>query len=108
MIAQISPTELAARLNTAGDTKPVLLDVREPWEFATCAIAGAVPIPMQEIAARLYELDRTQELVCICHHGMRSLQAGMFLTRNGFERVLNLSGGIDAWARDVQPEMPRY
>jgi rhodanese-related sulfurtransferase len=106
MIAQLSASELAARLQ--GPQAPMVLDVREPWEFATCAIAGAVHVPMRDIPARLTELDEDQEIVCVCHHGARSLQVGVFLSRNGFPRVYNLSGGIDAWAREVEPGMPRY
>ncbi|MFM2400060.1 MAG: hypothetical protein RL341_2217 [Pseudomonadota bacterium] len=106
MIPQLSPAELTARLQ-ASDA-PLVLDVREPWEFATCAIAGATHVPMREIPARLADLDSEREIVCVCHHGMRSLQVGVFLARNGFERVYNLAGGIDAWAREVEPAMPRY
>jgi rhodanese-related sulfurtransferase len=106
MIAHFSPVELAARLKS-GDA-PVLLDVREPRELSTCAIEGVTHIPMQEIPTRLQELDSNREIVCICHHGTRSLHVGMFLARNGFKKVANLSGGMDAWARDVQPDMPRY
>jgi rhodanese-related sulfurtransferase len=106
MIPHLSPTELTALLKTAD--APLVLDVREPWETATCAIAGAVHVPMREIPARLAELDADKDIVCVCHHGMRSLQVGVFLSRNGFERVYNLTGGIDAWAREVDPTMPRY
>jgi rhodanese-related sulfurtransferase len=106
MIPQLSPAELTARLQ-APDA-PLVLDVREPWEFATCAIAGATHVPMREIPARLSDFDSEREIVCVCHHGMRSLQVGVFLARNGFERVYNLAGGIDAWAREVEPAMPRY
>jgi rhodanese-related sulfurtransferase len=106
MIAQISPAELTARLQA--QDAPLVLDVREPWEFATCAIAGATHVPMREIPGRISDLDSDREIVCVCHHGMRSLQVGVFLARNGFARVYNLAGGIDAWARDVEPTMPRY
>lgn len=106
MIAHLSAAELATRLQ--GAHAPVVLDVREPWEFATCAIKGAMHVPMRDIPARLAELDENQEIVCVCHHGARSLQVGVFLSRNGFPHVYNLSGGIDAWAREVEPSMPRY
>ncbi|MGL4576022.1 MAG: rhodanese-like domain-containing protein [Burkholderiaceae bacterium] len=103
---QLSPAELTLRLQAPN--APLVLDVREPWEFATCAIAGATHVPMREIAARLADLDSEREIVCVCHHGMRSMQVGVFLARNGFERVYNLAGGIDAWAREVELTMPRY
>jgi rhodanese-related sulfurtransferase len=106
MIAHLTAPELAARLQS--DDTPIVLDVREPWEFATCAIAGALPMPMREVPTRMAELDESKDIVCVCHHGARSLQVGVFLARNGFERVFNLSGGIDAWAREIEPAMPRY
>lgn len=106
MIPHLSAAELAQRLQSAD--APVVLDVREPWEFATCAIAGSTHVPMRDVPARMAELEEDKEIVCVCHHGMRSLQVGVFLTRNGFARVYNLSGGIDAWAAQVEPTMPRY
>jgi len=86
----------------------VLLDVREPWEFQACRIEGARLLPMRELPARIGELDPAAETVVICHHGGRSLQAAMFLERQGFSCVHNLSGGVDAWARSVDPAMPLY
>ncbi|MCC5811228.1 MAG: sulfurtransferase [Ectothiorhodospiraceae bacterium] len=85
-----------------------LLDVREPWEFAHCAIAGSVNLPMGEIVARRHEIPRDRTVVCICHHGMRSLQVAAFLKQQGYEAVENLAGGVEAWAQDVDPDMPRY
>jgi rhodanese-related sulfurtransferase len=105
---QISPAELAAWLGDKGRAKPLLLDVREPWEFQTCSIAGSRHVPMGEIPSRRDEIDAGAEVVVICHHGSRSLQVAMFLEKNGFARVHNLSGGVDSWAKTVDPSMPVY
>jgi len=90
----------------------LLLDVREPWEFRLAAIrvAGGETrnLPMQEIPARLAELDPAQPMLCICHHGMRSAQVVAFLARQGFDSVYNLAGGIDAWSMQVDPSVPQY
>ena len=103
---QIRPQELSALLSQAAP--PVVLDVREPWEIATASLKGSVTIPMHEITTRLSELSTTQPIVCLCHHGMRSLQVAMFLERNGFETVYNLAGGINAWSLDIDPTVPTY
>jgi rhodanese-related sulfurtransferase len=104
----LSAPELAAWLADPARAKPVLLDVREPWEFQTCHIEGALPIPMNSVPARLQELDEEAPIVCICHHGARSMSVAAFLERNGFTEVHNLSGGVHAWAREVDPAMPTY
>jgi len=87
---------------------PILLDVRESWEFNICHIKNSTLIPMNEIAVRLTELDPQQEIVVICHHGVRSRQVAMLLEYNGFNNIINLTGGIDAWAKKVDPLMPTY
>jgi rhodanese-related sulfurtransferase len=102
----ITAPELAARL--AESAPPVLLDVREPWEFDTCHIEGSLPMPMNTIPARLAELDEDAAIVCICHHGARSMAVAGFLERNGFRDVTNLTGGIHAWALQVDKAMPTY
>ena len=104
----ISPAELAAWLADSGREKPVLLDVRQPWEFQTCHIAESLLVPMSEIPARVGELEPREPLVVICHHGARSMQVAMFLEKQGFSAVNNLAGGVDAWARTVDPAMPVY
>jgi|SRR5271166_665645 len=104
-LSEIEPIELKQRLND-GD-RPLILDVREPWETATASIDGTLNIPMADIPSRLAELDPDRETIVMCHHGVRSAQVAMYLARNGFEHVLNLSGGIDAWS-DVDPSVPRY
>jgi rhodanese-related sulfurtransferase len=104
----LAPADLALRLTQSETPAPLLLDVREPWEFATCHIAGSQPMPMSSVPARAEELDPEAEIVVICHHGMRSAQVCMFLERQGFSRVFNLAGGVAAWAVDVDPAMPQY
>lgn len=90
-------------------TAPVrLLDVREPWEYALCRIEGSTHIPLGELPRRVGELDPGAPLVLVCHHGVRSRHAGLFLERLGFSRLVNLAGGIDGWARAVEPGMPVY
>lgn len=108
MIEQLQASELHSWLADATRAKPVVLDVREPWEHEVCAIANSRLLPMQEIPARLQELPADSDIVVVCHHGMRSLQVANFLKQSGLERVFNLSGGIAAWAEQVDPDMPRY
>ena len=103
---QITPNELAQELESGN--LPVLLDVREQWEFNHCRIAGSQLMPMQSVPLRLGEIDPGKRIVCICHHGARSMQVGLFLESKGFANVVNLSGGVAAWARSVDPAMPTY
>lgn len=104
----LTAPELAAWLADESRKKPVLLDVREPWEFQTCHIEGSVPVPMQTVPARMQELEEDEPIVCICHHGARSMSVAAFLERNGFSQVINLTGGVHAWALQVDPSMPTY
>ena len=104
----LTAPELAAWIADPDRPAPFLLDVREPWEYETCHIAGAQSIPMQTIPARLNELEEDQQIVCICHHGARSMSVAAFLERNGFPDVINLTGGIHAWAQQVDASMPTY
>lgn len=104
----ITAPELAAWLGDASRAKPLLLDVRENWEFETCRIEGSTLVPMNSVPARLQELDEDAEIVCICHHGARSAAVGSFLERNGFTNITNLTGGVHAWAVLVDPAMPKY
>lgn len=101
----MSPNELATHLE---DHQPLLLDVREPWEFRICHLDHSQLVPMGEIHQHLQGLDKQRETVVICHHGIRSRQVAMFLEYQGFENVINLSGGVSAWARDVDCDMPTY
>jgi len=104
----LSAPQLAARLADESRPRPFLLDVREPWEFDTCRIEGATLMPMQSIPGRIDDLDEDAEIVCICHHGARSLQVAAFLEHHGFGKVSNLTGGVHAWALQVDSSMPKY
>jgi rhodanese-related sulfurtransferase len=105
---QITAGQLAAWLADAGRGKPLLLDVRESWEWDRARIEGSRLMPMRELPARLDELDPAREVVAICHHGARSQQVALYLERNGFSKVHNLQGGVDAWSRTVDPAVPLY
>jgi rhodanese-related sulfurtransferase len=104
----LSVRELADWLADEQRAKPLLLDVREPWEMQICRIDGSEPMPMRTVPARASELERTAEVICVCHHGRRSMHVGMFLEQQGFTNVYNLTGGVDAWARQVDKAMPTY
>jgi rhodanese-related sulfurtransferase len=103
----LNPSELKALLDTSGPAT-LLLDVREPWEYAICHIAGCKSIPMGQIPSRMGELDPNANIVVICHHGIRSREIAQLLEQAGFTDVANLQGGIDAWAREIDPEMALY
>lgn len=102
----ILPEELKKRLD-AGE-KPILLDVREPWEFTICKIEGSVNISMSEPEKLINELNANDEIIAICHHGMRSFQVCNYLENNGFNKVLNLDGGIDSWAKTIDTDIAQY
>ena len=103
---EITPAELAAAL--AGATPPLVVDVREPWEWELARLDGATHLPLREIPARMSELDTRREVVTVCHHGVRSLRARELLMSAGFAHVRSLAGGIDAWAEEIAPGMARY
>ena len=103
---EISPTDLAARL-ARGDTLTVL-DVRERWEFETVHLLGSLLLPLSELAHGSALLDKDAEYIALCHHGMRSEMAASWLRNQGFARVVNLVGGIDAYSIEVDPSLPRY
>ncbi len=94
------------------ETGVLLLDVREPWEVALAHIdlpgVTRLDMPMNTVPSRMAELDRSQPIVCICHHGGRSAQVVAFLLRQGHDRVYNLAGGVDAWSTQVDSAVPRY
>jgi rhodanese-related sulfurtransferase len=104
---EFSAKELQQYLESAAQ-QPLLLDVREPWEFKTARIDGATLVPMRSVPAKVTELDPQQEVVVICHHGVRSRMVCLFLENHGFTNVINLNGGVDGWARDVDPHMATY
>lgn len=102
----ITPRELKSRLEHG---EPLaLVDVREPGEHAICAIPGSRLIPMDEVPRRIRELDPDVETVVVCHHGIRSAHVIAHLESRGFHKLVNLRGGIDAWAREVDPTMRTY
>jgi rhodanese-related sulfurtransferase len=104
----ISAADLANWLADETRTPPLLLDVREPWEQQICTITGSQSMPMRQIPVAFSTLDPHRAIVCVCHHGGRSAQVAMFLQRQGCEDVYNLTGGVDAWARQVDQSMPVY
>ncbi len=104
----ISAPTLAQWLQDPERPPPRLLDVREPWEQQICQIYGSHLVPLRTLPERLDELDPSDPVVCICHHGARSAHVAMWLARQGFADVYNLSGGVDAWARQVDPSMATY
>ena len=103
---EITPAELKARLNSG--EKVVLVDVREPWEHEICRIEGARLVPLGVLAASLNTLPDVDEVICLCHHGMRSLDAAAWLRFQGFEKAKSLAGGIERWSLEVDPNVPRY
>ena len=105
---QITPAQLKSWLDDPSREQPVLLDVREPWEYERARIEGSRLVPMREVPARVAEVAADREVVAICHHGGRSMQVAMFLEKQGFKCVHNLVGGIDAWSRTVDPAVPLY
>jgi len=104
---ELSPQELQEYLQNT-DAEPLLLDVREPAEFEICHIDGSQLLPMGKVAASVDELPQQRPIVVICHHGMRSYSIARYLEQQGFEPVFNLRGGLDAWARMVDLDMPTY
>lgn len=102
-----TPKQLQQYL-TETDEAPLLLDVRERWEFEYCNIANSVLIPMGKLPDKLDELDPQKEIIIICHHGIRSRQMGYYMEQMGFKHIINLDGGVERWAEDVEPTMKRY
>lgn len=107
MVRQLTPRQLQERL-AAGGAPPVILDVRQPWEAQICALPGSTLIPMNDVPHRLEELSKDAEIVVLCHHGVRSQRVAYYLQTVGFEKLYNLSGGIDAWSKEVDPTMAKY
>lgn len=104
---KFSPAQLKQYLESR-DRPPQLVDVREPWEFDYCHIAGSVLIPMGQIAEKAVRLAADEPVVVICHHGIRSRQVAWYLESLGFTDVINLEGGVEQWAQDVELDMRRY
>ena len=104
---ELSAIELESHLKTTTND-PLLLDVREPWEFEKCQISKSVLVPMRQIPSVLNELDPDRETIVICHHGIRSRSVASYLVNNEFSNVINLTGGVDAWAKYVDHSMETY
>jgi rhodanese-related sulfurtransferase len=104
---ELTPLECKAYLETNAE-KPLLLDVREPWEHRIASLEGSTLIPMREIPAAAEGLDPSQEIIVICHHGIRSRHVAHYLESRGFARVINLRGGVDAWARELDTRLATY
>jgi len=104
---EISPEDVKAKLDH--QDRFTLLDVREPWEIETAKIPGAKLIPMGDIPSRAHqELDPEDEIVVLCHHGVRSMNVTVWLRQQGFEKTRSMRCGIDAWSRRVDGEVPMY
>jgi len=106
---EITPSQLAAIIAGPERERTVLLDVREPGEFAIARIEGSTLMPMGDVPSRAnHELDPDAHIVTICHHGVRSMNVAVWLRNQGFEQTQSLRGGIDAWAASVDPSVARY
>jgi rhodanese-related sulfurtransferase len=108
LIPEVGPAELERWRHDADAAPPVLVDVREPWEFAYCHISDSRSVPLAELPVALGTLPRDRDLVVVCHTGMRSYHAAAWLRNAGFQRVFNLRGGVAAWAAEVEPAMKQY
>ena len=103
---RFSPQQLADYVQ---DNTPLLLDVREPWEYAICKLDGSELVPMRQIPAFAPQLDPQQDIVVICHHGIRSKAVCDYLEQqHGYTRLINLEGGVDAWAKQLDSSMATY
>ena len=114
MIEALSPSNFAAWRDAQAKV-PIVLDVREPWELQTAAVNAEsftlLHIPMQSIRARIPELKQhgtDQPIACLCHHGIRSMQVANYLALHGFTSVVNVQGGIAAWAEQIDPRIAQY
>jgi rhodanese-related sulfurtransferase len=104
---EITP-QAFAQLRSA-PSAPILLDVREPWEFAITQLPNSLLMPMGDVPSRAHaELDPDAPIVVLCHHGQRSLSVALWLRNQGFDHAQSLAGGIDAWSRLIDPTLPRY
>jgi rhodanese-related sulfurtransferase len=116
MITQIRPAAFSQWLAQQTEQPPLVLDVREPWEVAVASVKpladapafDVLVMPMQSIPQRLNELPQDRTIACLCHHGMRSQHVAAFLLNRGFENVVNISGGIDAWSSELDASVATY
>ena len=103
---EITPGDVKARLDRG--EKLILVDVREQWEYDLCRIEGARLVPLGARAASLQTLPDVEEVICYCHHGMRSLDAAAWLRFQGIEKAKSMAGGIERWSLEIDPKIPRY
>jgi len=103
---EIKPADVKERLDRGESL--VLVDVREQWEYDVCRIEGARLVPLSSLAASLNTLPDVDEVICYCHHGMRSLDAAVWLRQQGVESAKSMAGGIERWSVEVDPQVPRY
>ena len=108
MIAEIDPGELVAWRQDASREPPLVVDVRERWEFDYCRIDDSQWLPLHALPQAIDNLPQERDIVVVCHTGVRSFHAAAWLKRAGFDRVHNLRGGVAAWADQVEPTMKRY
>jgi rhodanese-related sulfurtransferase len=105
-IDHLSPRDVAARL--ASDRPPVIIDVRERWEYDIAHLEPSTLIPLSTLPAQVHTLDPAQCYAILCHHGMRSERAATWLAQQGFTQLINIAGGIDAWSVEVDATLPQY
>lgn len=106
---EITTRDLKQLLALAGPDRPIILDVREAWEYQVARIEGSTLTPMGDIPSRDFnELDPEAHIITVCHHGVRSMNVAVWLRNQGFENAQSLRGGIDAWSAEIDPSMPRY
>ncbi len=112
MVDPIRPAELLSWCAQEGGARPLVLDVREPWECALASVPAQgfelLTIPMGSLPARVAELDLDRPIACLCHHGVRSRRVAVWLAQQGCDRVANIEGGIDAWSQEHDPQVPQY
>ena len=111
-VQQVAAAQFAQWRDAQAPRQPLVLDVREPWEVQTASVRPdgfeLRVIAMGEIPSQLAQLPKDRPIACLCHHGMRSLQVAHFLQQQGYQKMLNLKGGIDAWSDEIDPSQPRY
>jgi rhodanese-related sulfurtransferase len=111
MVEQVRPADWDDWAQ-ARPARPLLLDVREPWEVQVASVSGpgfdVLAIPMNQLPARLAQLPADRPIACLCHHGVRSQHVALFLAHQGYADVANVAGGIDAWSRERDPSVPLY
>ena len=105
---ELTVAELKNWLEDDTRNKPLILDIREVWEYQKSQLPDTQLMPMRTVPARLFELDKHREIVIMCHHGVRSRMMTLFLEQQGFTSVYNLQGGIDAWSKEIDPSVPLY